>query len=304
MDIQVSVISTVYNHEKYIRQALQSIVDQITNFPFEVIVHDDASTDGSAEIIKEFEEKYPDIIKPIYQTENIHSQGIKSSEFTIPKTRGKYIALCEGDDFWTDNSKLQRQFDFLESHPDYVLVAHQCDVVNERGEYMHPFSKRMQSVYEKGEVLLDTNAFQTATMFYRKSAVEQNSEFLKSVSSFDYVLKSVFSTEGKTYILPQTMSAYRQASDGSWTVRIFQNKTKRIAHIKQSIAFFEKLDAYRNGEFHDLISQQIRRRELNILVAEHSKNAFKKIIREYGDLYREMSFKTRVYWRILSVIGK
>lgn len=127
----VSVLCTAYNHEKYIRQTLQSFVDQQTDFAFEVLVNDDKSTDGTAAIIREFEEKYPDIIRAFYQEENLYSQHINVyvTDF-YPKVRGKYIAYCEGDDYWTDMTKLQRQVDFLESHPEYSGCVHGMLVTN------------------------------------------------------------------------------------------------------------------------------------------------------------------------------
>ena len=106
----LSICCVTYNHKKYIRQCLDSFLMQKTNFKFEIIIHDDASTDGTADIIKEYYEKYPDIIKPIFQTENQFSQGKSISKtFIYPRIKGKYVALCEGDDYWTDPYKLQKQ---------------------------------------------------------------------------------------------------------------------------------------------------------------------------------------------------
>lgn len=123
VEIKVSICSLVYNHEPYLRQCLDGFVMQQTTFPFEVIIHDDASTDGSADIIREYAARYPDIFVPIYQTENQYSKGQKvTSTFVFPRVRGKYIALCEGDDYWTDPLKLQKQVDFLEANPEYGLV--------------------------------------------------------------------------------------------------------------------------------------------------------------------------------------
>ena len=126
-DPLVSIRCLVYNHEPYLRQCLDGFVMQKTTFPFEAIVHDDASTDGSAAIIREYAEKYPDIIKPIYETENQFSKGGNflsriMNNATHPNSR--YIAVCEGDDYWTDPNKLQLQVDFLESHPDYYMTCH------------------------------------------------------------------------------------------------------------------------------------------------------------------------------------
>lgn len=111
--IMVSIRCTVYNHEPYLRDCLEGFIMQKTNFRIEAIVHDDASTDGSATIIKEYAEKYPDIIKPIYEVENQYSKHNGSLERIMNEAcKGKYIAFCEGDDYWIDPLKLQKQVDF------------------------------------------------------------------------------------------------------------------------------------------------------------------------------------------------
>ena len=120
----VSVQCLVYNHEPYLRKCLDGLVMQKTHFPFEIIVHDDVSTDHSVDIIKEYESKYPDIVKPIYEKENQYSKGDgRIIQIMNVACKGKYIALCEGDDYWTDPLKLQKQVDFLESHPEYSMVC-------------------------------------------------------------------------------------------------------------------------------------------------------------------------------------
>ena len=121
--LMVTIQCLTYNHEPYIRQCLDGFVMQKTNFRFEAIVHDDASTDGTADIIREYAEKYPDIIKPIIETENQYSKHDGSLDRIMDEhTHGKYVAFCEGDDYWIDPLKLQKQVDFLESNLDYGLV--------------------------------------------------------------------------------------------------------------------------------------------------------------------------------------
>ena len=133
-EIGVSVLCMAYNQEKYIRQTLESFVMQKTNFPFEVLINDDASTDKTPEIIKEFADKYPNIIKPVYQKENQYSKGVSiHNDFLFPKAAGKYLAFCEGDDFWTDENKLQIQYDIMEKNPDCHLCLHKVRVVSENG---------------------------------------------------------------------------------------------------------------------------------------------------------------------------
>jgi len=116
----VSICCITYNHENYIRDAIEGFLMQKTSFPIEIIIHDDASTDNTAQIIKEYEDKYPDLFCNIFQNENQWSKGGGSiyARFLYPQARGKYIALCEGDDYWTDPLKLQKKVDFMEVNPD------------------------------------------------------------------------------------------------------------------------------------------------------------------------------------------
>lgn len=133
----VSISCITYNHANYIRQCLDGFFNQITNFEFEIILHDDASTDGTDIIVKEYQEKYPNVLKPIFQTKNQYSLGKKPAwEFNAPRWRGKYIAVCEGDDFWTDPLKLQKQVDYLEAHPECVMAYHDARMVDESGDLL------------------------------------------------------------------------------------------------------------------------------------------------------------------------
>ena len=127
----VSIFCLTYNHASYIRQCLDGFLMQKATFAYEVIINDDASTDGTTEIIREYEEKYPDIIKPIYHEENLYSKGERGfwNRYCLPKSKGKYIALCEGDDYWIDPLKLQKQVDFLEGHPEYSMCFHKAKVI-------------------------------------------------------------------------------------------------------------------------------------------------------------------------------
>jgi glycosyltransferase involved in cell wall biosynthesis len=130
----VSIYSLAYNHEGYIRDCLDGFLAQETTFSVEILIHDDASTDNTATIIREYEARYPALFKPIYQAENQYSKG--TAEFSrrnLERARGEYIAVCEGDDYWTDPRKLQKQVDFLDRHPDYVLCYHDAKIVDPSG---------------------------------------------------------------------------------------------------------------------------------------------------------------------------
>ncbi|WP_262731443.1 glycosyltransferase family 2 protein, partial [Alloalcanivorax marinus] len=117
----VSVICHTFNHDRFIENALNAFLMQITKFPFEIIIHDDASTDDTANIVRRYAEKYPKIIRAIFQDENIFKKGLRPQMFSFPAASGKYIALCEGDDFWLDPNKLALQVMFLEANTDYSI---------------------------------------------------------------------------------------------------------------------------------------------------------------------------------------
>ncbi len=172
----LSIRCLVYNHEQYLRQCLDGFVMQKTNFPFEAIVHDDASTDGSADIIREYAEKYPDIIKPICETENQYSKHDGSLVRIMDAAMhpdSKYVAICEGDDYWTDPNKLQMQVDFLESHSEYSMCFHRANpIIDETGEEMQglhgdTFRNIQARDYESTE-LFEVWTVPTASMVYRK----------------------------------------------------------------------------------------------------------------------------------------
>ena len=136
----VSISMLAYNHAPWIEQAIMSIVNQKTEYPFRLYVHDDASTDGTAEIIQRLAEKYPDKITAILQKENQYSKGVNITQGIIrPKMKGEYIALCEGDDYWVDEYKLQKQVSYMESHPDCSLCFSDAMVVDTDGNRIRNF---------------------------------------------------------------------------------------------------------------------------------------------------------------------
>lgn len=216
-DPLVSIRCLVYNHEPYLRQCLDGFVMQKTNFPFEAIVHDDASTDGSAAIIREYAEKYPDIIKPIYETENQYSKHDGSMHRIIDAAvhpKSKYIALCEGDDYWTDPNKLQIQVDFLEAHPDYSLAVHEYQEWDEEKKSFRPHRiKFLENTTEDLTLTLDdfaTGVFftKTLTCVYRRDSL-LNSKYTKYSAKYDMTLFYALMTQGKCRLFNRVMGCYR-----------------------------------------------------------------------------------------------
>lgn len=206
----VSVITLVYNHEPFLHDYFNGILIQKTDFKFEVIIHDDASTDNSAKIIKEYVDKYPDIFIPIFQTENQYSRGVKIGEsFLYPKAKGKYIALCEGDDYWIDPLKLQKEADLLEKNSDCTMVYTNFNVVDQHSVPIHSlFHEKCIHKSRSGllwEDLLVNSAFlMTLTTMCRIELVE-----CAPLYSFDYGLFLKASRLGKVIFLNEKTSNYR-----------------------------------------------------------------------------------------------
>lgn len=229
----VSIICTTYNQEKYIKDALNGFVMQKTTFPFEVIIHDDASTDNTANIVKEYENKYPDIIKPIYQIENQFSKGVKlGAAFLYPKAQGKYIALCEGDDYWTDPLKLQKQIEFMRKHPECSMCFHNAqteDTFNGKKSFTFDVQSRE---YTSDELFINWTV-PTASMLFKKEIL--NLEVLASpiILDGDIICVLLAADKGTVYGSSETMSVYRIHQSGiSWDPqRDFARRLRYPAHI-------------------------------------------------------------------------
>lgn len=183
----VAIDCITYNHGKFIRDTLEGFVMQRTDFPFVAIVHDDASTDGTADIIREYAERYPDIIKPILETENLYSKGDDSlgrvMREAIDASGAKYVALCEGDDYWTDPLKLQKQIDFMEANPDYSMCFHNAIEHWENG--LVPDAPKNQNLDDgdfSGIDIYNSYIVPTASIMVRNSVIK-NRKYLKACNS-------------------------------------------------------------------------------------------------------------------------
>lgn len=217
--LMVTIQCITYNHEPYIRQCLEGFVMQKANFRFEAIVHDDASTDGTVAIIREYAEKYPDIIKPIYETENQYSKRGFNGVFKIinKHTHGKYVALCEGDDYWIDPLKLQKQVDFLEGNPECSMCCggfvrrekRKADVpVIENKNCVHEFFFTLQDWGRKWITM-------PLTIVYRRSYL---AEYLQKLDSYKYTrdmhLVYHLLKMGKGIYMSEILAVYRVHSGG------------------------------------------------------------------------------------------
>lgn len=243
-EILVSVCCMTYNHVSFIRQCLDGFMMQKCSFSFEVLIHDDASTDGTQDIIREYVTRYPNIIKPIYQKENQYSKGIDPNvKYNFSRAKGKYIAMCEGDDYWTDPYKLQKQVDFLESHPDYVMCSHKWNEFIENEKKINwgiPFEvNSIGKIYDLNCLIHGEWYFQPLTILYRCSSVNFE-RYNRYKNSKDITLLYSLLKNGKGFCLPDAMATYRIHSSGMWSGSDLNSRRKQDFKTKLGIYEVEK----------------------------------------------------------------
>lgn len=216
----VSIFCATFNHQPYIEDALIGFLIQQTDFPFEIIVHDDASTDATADVIKSYQQRYPSIIKPILQSENQYSQGRKPGPFMTAVAKGRYIALCEGDDFWRDPDKLAKQVKFLESHPDYVVSGHDAIIIDEDDKVVQQgkLAERFKRDFSAESLQCGDAFLLTLSLMYRNVMTEDPPERL-IVLNGDNLNLSLLGGFGKSHFHHDIEpAAYRTHGGGVWSL--------------------------------------------------------------------------------------
>jgi glycosyltransferase involved in cell wall biosynthesis len=261
----VSICCITYNHANYIRDAIEGFLMQKTTFPVEIIIHDDASTDNTANIVKEYSEKHPKLIKAILQSENQYSQGIKPFyKYIVPEVKGKYIALCEGDDYWTDPLKLQKQVDFLEENPDYGLVFTDSSILNQSsGNLKISYNKKFKKQIPTGNIfewLLYNSPFATCTSLFRsKVLASYHYEFLKEKNyrMGDKALWLHIAVNFKVGYLPESTAVYRVLEQSASN---FKSIDEYLEFSKESFELSKKFAKHYGLEFDHKKSENVLKR--------------------------------------------
>lgn len=290
----VSVICTVYNHERYLKQALEGILMQKTNFAFEVLIHDDASTDNSAAIIKEYEQKYQTIIRAIYQTENQYSKNVKIADtYIFPIARGKYFAMCECDDYWTDSNKLQMQVDYLERNPNCMLTAHAGRLCYENGIIMQDvFRPYMKECVVSKEDLMSKWLFPTASLVYRKELRKAPIPFIGDSPCGDVPTVLYAASKGTVYYFDKYMCVYRKGAVSSVTNSWDKNPNQAIGVNNRFIEMLNRYDIYTDYKYTSYIDKfRINKEFSNLLLKRDYNSICKDRYREY---YSNASFLTKI----------
>ena len=304
-EIMVSVICSTYNQKKYISQCLDSLLNQDTDFRYEIIIKDDASSDGQQNIIKEYAKKYPEKIRLLIFEDNLFSKGLidKGWETALTMCRGKYVALCEGDDFWTDNRKLQYQVDFMEFHPEYSLCGHAAYYANEDGslrtdKYFQLFNESKEVSIER---ILSSWTMATNSILYRVSArKELTVPYKGNCINGDFALITYLALNGKVFYMNRLMSAYRVCSAGSLTQLFASNLSVYKERRGEFFRRLDRLNEYTKGEYNNYIISY----KNECLFDFYLKIGDAKNLKMHKDIAKNRNLKQRILWFICVYFNK
>ncbi|MEQ2563855.1 glycosyltransferase family 2 protein [Ventrimonas sp. CLA-AP-H27] len=310
-NIKVSIICITYNQAEYIKDAINSFLMQKTKFDYEIIVHDDASTDQTIQIIKQYESKYPEKIRAIYEEENQYSKGVNISDVLFKIAKGKYLAFCEGDDFWTDQYKLQKQYDYMEQHDDCMAYVHNGWKIEKDKRVV--YNSRALSVEAKKYGIEDAICglgIQTYTnsFFMRAKVFENRPNFLQYAPTRDYVMLVECAMHGYIYYSPEKMSAQRVTANSSLSQIWGQNPALRKEYIDKQMILLDKINEDTAYKYARVIEKEKTNQMFSNILARKDKSELKQ--EPYRTLLRNMSVKRKlqyyspVLFRALSKISR
>ena len=303
-EIKVSVLCKAFNHGPLLRDALDSFVSQKTDFAFEVLVSDDASTDDTADVIREYAERYPELIRPFLLKENVFSQGIDIFETLIfPASRGEYLAICEGDDYWTDPDKLQMQVDFLDAHPDYSACVH-----NSLGHFMDGSAPDRVLFAQDGDRDISFEqvihgmsfAFHTSSIVARREYLVNPPDFREVAFGYgftDYPVGIWLTMKGKVRFLDRNMSVYRIGSNPTaWSSNVSRHYHKLKQFVTGEREMLRTLRPHLPPERAALVDRVILEREYELLNIEGKVEQM--VAPPYKEIFRGRSLSHRLATRL------
>lgn len=246
-DPLVSVCTITYNHQAFIAQAVESVLMQRTNFDFEMLIGEDCSTDDTRQVVEHYAQRYPLIVKPVYRQRNL---GVKENFVDmLLRCQGKYIALLEGDDYWTDPDKLQKQVDFLEQHPEHVLVCNNASLVREEEDFsiLHPMKNQI-APYDFGPTeLMVSNPCITLTAMFRNHLLTDFPGVYFEGTGGDRRLFLLLSLHGKCRYINDVVGVYRRHSGGLSARK--GNFAEVLKSGEETIRNAESWNRYLNGQY-------------------------------------------------------
>jgi len=301
--VKVSVCCITYNHREYVEECLNGILMQQTSFEFELIVHDDLSTDGTDEILKRYHQKYSEKMRIIRPQANRYSSCTRAiaTTYLLPIAKGEYIALCEGDDYWTDPFKLQKQVDILDSYRSCSVSIHASKVIEYGKRFKIYRAHRSGTIIPFEEVVRwRHNLSQTATVLYRKECMAGYPQFCLDCHVGDYPLMLWLALHGKIYYLSDVMSVYRRGNSSSWTTKDRNiDIENRLALLQTEFDMLDGFNEITKGVYEDSINRKKQMLLIYILWRyrdiEQLKNIGASTLFKILPIYKSLSIYLRVH---------
>ena len=307
-DPLVSICCLTYNQKDYIAQTLDSMLSQKTDFPIEILIHDDASTDGTDEIIRSYAARYPEIIRPLFETENQFSKEIKniSGVFNFPRAKGKYIAMCEGDDFWNDPDKLQQQVDYMRENPDCTICFHSAHRINvgvAGTVLMRPYKKT--GIIMPRDIINKSVGYPTASLLIRADLMKELPAFYMKAPIGDIPMQLCMAAEGYGYYIDKPMATYRYNAPGSWTNDMYMSADyieKQKTYCDEMLNMYDRYDIFTARRFKDDIAVAKDRiyYQTRVNIRDYA-TIYNKAYRKF---YREIPWKDRIFLRLQRMMRK
>ncbi|MGF1586950.1 MAG: glycosyltransferase [Bacteroidales bacterium] len=295
----VSVRCLTYMHESYIRDTIEGFLLQKTNFRVEIVIHDDASIDSTPEIIKEYESQYPKLFNCIYQRENTNSKSNKK-ELRKPLRDaliGKYIALCEGDDYWIDPYKLQKQVDFMENHKECSLCFHRAEIKYENSNGKRSYTQDFNGIkffppdrlfYEGG------SSAPTASLLFHRDLSLEVPEWRRISPVGDMPLKMLLFLKGRIGFINEVMAVRRLGNEGSWNDRVRNDKTKELVYLERMIRMLNEFNKYTEGKYVDDVRKIVMGYDMRSLRLGRKKSVV-LCSDDFLELFNSAGFKQRTF---------
>lgn len=287
----VSICCITYNHAPFIAEAIEGFLMQRTSFPVEILIHDDASTDGTADIVRHYEQCHPWLIRPIYQSENQYSKKVKVAHLNYRRARGEFLAFCEGDDAWTDPLKLERQIQRLRAHPECRLSFHPALRVDhargERRKTVGLYGGERTRIVAPEEVILKRHGqIPTAACVIRRAALAEFLDFTAPrayLTVGDIYMQIISALPGGALYLPERMSLYRARTSGSWSTRIAGDPRMQFEHAQAVARSLGELDQISGGRYRSAFARRTRKYLRGILRSPRIEAADRaRLLAEFG----------------------
>lgn len=270
---KVAIVCTTFNHEDYISDAINSFLAQKCNFDMQIIVHDDASKDQTAAIIKSFEEKYPDRIVAIYQSENQYSKGVEGklnkNQMINDLIDSEYVAICEGDDYWINPNKLQMQIDYLDQNLDYSASTHRAKVFDVKKSRFVQSTGTLQETMDTEDLIIGGGGIVPTASIVCRRELYNLPPFGRELSIDDYQNQINLSLHGPIRNFKKKMSVYRTNLQNSWTSRMTQasNETN-VLFKKNLINMLKELNEFTNKKFNQAIALKILEIKFHMIIKD------------------------------------